>query len=404
MFVYSVNRNVYSVNRNVYSVNRNVYSVYGNVYSVNGNVKSSTVSRHQASEMTNALKAKVKSAATLLQQRKILQRNLRSLQQHSLSREILSNYRSRQHSLPTPDDVKSMSPYINERMRKRRCFADKELEMVMMERERRAEMTFHQNNLLARTVQPPPTPLELTKSRMFMTPREMLHRVFPNHSPSLLELVWQGSGGHLERAIEQLAAGMKCTLGHLPAAVQQPILTPILSASFPQSQATPPSMFAHVSDVTKMFSMFPFVVPSYFMTSHVLPGDDSHVTDSEDDSSSDRCHTEEAHGVPLVTSPGAASPRQVRLTSDMSCHRVKSDGELESINTTRQEFTKIFLYDSKSSQSPPNEMSSSCSGDRNRTNLSHSCPDKTRESDQKQTTKDKTPFLKFSVEAIMSKT
>lgn len=52
--------------------------------------------RHQASEMTSALKAKVKSAATLLQQRKLLQRNLRSLQQHSLSREILSSeYTSR---------------------------------------------------------------------------------------------------------------------------------------------------------------------------------------------------------------------------------------------------------------------------------------------------------------------
>ena len=40
--------------------------------------------------MSSALKAKVKNAANLLQQRKLLQRNLRSLQQHSLSRDILA--------------------------------------------------------------------------------------------------------------------------------------------------------------------------------------------------------------------------------------------------------------------------------------------------------------------------
>ena len=50
--------------------------------------------RHQASEGgTNSEEenAKLKKAANLLQQRKMLQRNLRNLQQHTLSREILAS-------------------------------------------------------------------------------------------------------------------------------------------------------------------------------------------------------------------------------------------------------------------------------------------------------------------------
>ena len=53
--------------------------------------------RHQASESNTEdgeekanKQAKIKNAANLLQQRKMLQRNLRNLQQHTLSREILS--------------------------------------------------------------------------------------------------------------------------------------------------------------------------------------------------------------------------------------------------------------------------------------------------------------------------
>ena len=48
--------------------------------------------RQQAQDGGNseANKEKVKNAANLLQQRKMLQRNLRNLQQHTLSREILA--------------------------------------------------------------------------------------------------------------------------------------------------------------------------------------------------------------------------------------------------------------------------------------------------------------------------
>ncbi|GFR82577.1 doublesex- and mab-3-related transcription factor 2-like [Elysia marginata] len=202
--------------------------------------------------MTSALKAKVKSAATLLQQRKLLQKNLRNLQQHSLSREILSNYRNRANSMQSSDIGKSiMSPMINERMRKRRCFADKELEMVMLERERQAEvlanhrralhhMVYTHNQQLAHlnglrkenfqqqsavnlmSSQPAILQEGLRRIQTFQgnmhavktpreqpSPKEFLQKVFPAHNPSLIELVWQGCGGDLERTIEQLAKGIE---------------------------------------------------------------------------------------------------------------------------------------------------------------------------------------------------
>jgi hypothetical protein len=46
-------------------------------------------------------------------------------------------YQNRMHALPPPEVLRTANnPYLSERMRKRRCFADKDLEMVMMERER----------------------------------------------------------------------------------------------------------------------------------------------------------------------------------------------------------------------------------------------------------------------------
>ena len=146
-----------------------------------------------------------------------------------------------------------MSPLVNERMRKRRCFADKELEMVMLERERQAEVmanhrhTLHQvmhthnqqvahlNGLRINSFQQQSV-LNLTSSRSVMlqeglkkmhafqdevrsviqpqgtsSPKEFLQKVFPAHNASLIELVWQGCGGDLERTIEQLAKGMDPT-------------------------------------------------------------------------------------------------------------------------------------------------------------------------------------------------
>ncbi|XP_050400861.1 doublesex- and mab-3-related transcription factor 2, partial [Patella vulgata] len=194
--------------------------------------------RHQASDMTGALKAKVKNASNLLQQRKLLQRNLRSLQQHSLSREILAGYRTRLHALPPPEALRNMVPFVNERMRKRRCFADKELEMVMLERERQAEIVKTRANgeQISNA-----TNLDANKSRLLlgnMTPREFLQRIFPTHNPNVLELVWQGCGGNLEKAIEQLASSMK----------------------HEQSSATP-QQICQPALLSKYMSSFPFTVP-----------------------------------------------------------------------------------------------------------------------------------------------
>ncbi|PVD23040.1 hypothetical protein C0Q70_16302 [Pomacea canaliculata] len=110
-----------------------------------------TLVRTPGDRNVERLKAKVKNAATLLQQRKLLQRNLRALQQHSLSREILAAYRSRMHVLPPPEALRSVAPFMNERMRKRRCFADKDLEAAMIERERQLEFLRSRSAALAQS-------------------------------------------------------------------------------------------------------------------------------------------------------------------------------------------------------------------------------------------------------------
>lgn len=196
--------------------------------------------RHQATEVSSTLKTKVKNAASILQQRKLLQRNLRNLQQHTHTREILSSYRSRLHSLPTPEALRNVLPYMNERMRKRRCFADRELEVVMFERERQAEIVAKTKSSAAAAAAaaaaahcstslgvsgafPFPlaatnvytVPSDGTQSRHPLSnynPKEFLLRIFPRLNPNVLELVWQGCGGNLERAIEQLASGMHSRL------------------------------------------------------------------------------------------------------------------------------------------------------------------------------------------------
>lgn len=197
--------------------------------------------RHQATEVSNTLKTKVKNATSILQQRKLLQRNLRNLQQHTLSREILSSYRSRLHSLPPPESLRNALPFMNERMRKRRCFADRELDVAMFEREKQAEiMAKTKSNAAAAAVAaaaaanasnplgingsfPFPIvatnlyslPLETIQSRNHSSnysPKDFLLRIFPTLNPNVLELVWQGCGGNLERAIEQLASGMHSRL------------------------------------------------------------------------------------------------------------------------------------------------------------------------------------------------
>ncbi|GFO48124.1 doublesex- and mab-3-related transcription factor a2 [Plakobranchus ocellatus] len=146
-----------------------------------------------------------------------------------------------------------MSPLINERMRKRRCFADKELEVVMLEREKQAEMMANQRRALHHVMQthnsilnglsvntfrgfqqqqalnltPFPSAAmhreERSKSlpglqgKVYFTypshgtssPKDFLQKVFPAQNRRVIELVWQGCGGDMERTIEQLAKEVK---------------------------------------------------------------------------------------------------------------------------------------------------------------------------------------------------
>ena len=82
--------------------------------------------------------------------------------------------------------------------------------MVMLEREQQAELIKRRNSGDA-VPNPTATTEAADKYRLLgnLAPRDFLHRIFPTHNPNVLELVWQGCGGNLERAIEQLASGMK---------------------------------------------------------------------------------------------------------------------------------------------------------------------------------------------------
>ena len=136
-----------------------------------------------------------------------------------------------------------MMPYVSERMRKRRCFADKELEAAMLERERHLESNTR-------------GPIEAIPSAYQMAPREFLRSVFPVVNVNVLELVYQGCGGSLERAVEQIRAQQHAKLiGHpqpLTPPQKQP-LSAFTSVVRPTCLAVPPpSLYGH-----------PFLPPGY---------------------------------------------------------------------------------------------------------------------------------------------
>ena len=139
-------------------------------------------------------------------------------------------------------------PYVSERMRKRRAFADKELETVMFERERQVEaekVKLMQQTAVAGQHHPhlPPVPTAAAvtsaavmdpKSRQLMgqlSPKEFLQRIFPAVNPNVLELVWQGCGGDLERAIEQIVSNNSMSSLHAAHMAQQMALQHRLMAA-----------------------------------------------------------------------------------------------------------------------------------------------------------------------------
>lgn len=105
-----------------------------------------------------------------------------------------------------------MMPCLSERTRKRRAFADTELDAVMMERERLVVTEAAQKLKPPGPVNPSGAPFHLldpARSRQLLGqlgPREFLQRIFPTANPNVLELVYQGCGGSLEKTIEQLVS------------------------------------------------------------------------------------------------------------------------------------------------------------------------------------------------------
>ncbi|KAL3868148.1 hypothetical protein ACJMK2_040982 [Sinanodonta woodiana] len=179
--------------------------------------------RHQASEMSGTLKAKVRNATTMLQQRKMIQRNVRQLQQRDIAREILTAYGSKVFSVPSADPLKSMLPLMNERMRKRRCFADKELEIVMLEREQHTEITSQQtfpSDIIGHPTRKEHAIQEFCNTRKDI---DVLFKLFPAYNPNVLELVWQGCEGNLDKTIQQLTGRFRFNM-----------------------QSTNPKMFSHL--------------------------------------------------------------------------------------------------------------------------------------------------------------
>ncbi len=80
----------------------------------------------------------------------------------------------------------------------------------------------------------PTAALEAAKNRQLMgqlSPREFLQRIFPAVNPNVLELVWQGCGGDLERAIEQIVSNNSMSNLHAAHMAQQMALQQRLLAA-----------------------------------------------------------------------------------------------------------------------------------------------------------------------------
>ncbi|XP_023210676.1 protein male abnormal 3-like [Centruroides sculpturatus] len=90
--------------------------------------------RQQATEGKDTTD-KLKTAEAILEQKRMYQRHLRNLQKSTISRELLQNYRLKLYQLSTANPLRPVLPHLSDRMRKRRCFADKELDAITFDRE-----------------------------------------------------------------------------------------------------------------------------------------------------------------------------------------------------------------------------------------------------------------------------
>ncbi|GAB6027890.1 doublesex and mab-3 transcription factor [Chamberlinius hualienensis] len=117
--------------------------------------------RHQSAiddNKSDVNNVKAKRIETLLAQKKLYQCHLRTLQQNSLLMKESSKSGDRNNSglCGVEAVLSAMFPCINERIRKRRCFADKELDQVMLEREYWMQM----NHIALTAITPTYEPLQ----------------------------------------------------------------------------------------------------------------------------------------------------------------------------------------------------------------------------------------------------
>ena len=189
-----------------------------------------------------------------------------------------------------------MMPCLSERTRKRRAFADTELDAVMMERERFVVNEAHKMKAPA----PPPFHLlDPARSRQLLGqlgPREFLQRIFPTANPNVLELVYQGCGGSLEKTIEQLVSnnvvsqmqaahfaqqqallhqqGKVINASQQKQSQQSAFVRPATNASSPSSPIRPPP--AHtglpVPPYPSLAAFHPLLTPGRLPYPFVLPG------------------------------------------------------------------------------------------------------------------------------------
>ncbi|XP_014675559.1 PREDICTED: doublesex- and mab-3-related transcription factor 2-like [Priapulus caudatus] len=121
----------------------------------------------------------------------------------SISRDILQSCRSARYRFPASDNTRQTLPFMSERMRKRRAFADKELNDIMYEQERHLAA---EKSHLAASLQLPDAAMVAARGGGGggLTPQDFLMRTFPQLNASVLELIYQACGGDLQKTIEKI--------------------------------------------------------------------------------------------------------------------------------------------------------------------------------------------------------
>ncbi|CAC5404148.1 DMRT2 [Mytilus coruscus] len=148
--------------------------------------------RHQSSESPNKVTQKVVNATRVLQERRMMHRSLRHLQQRVVSRDIISNIHQRIfQNNPTKNNDKMQ---LNERIRRRRCFADKDLDTASV-------------GVITKFSEPIDTKRDyysLNSIKVIPSQISMLRHLFPWSNSNILELVLQSCHGDLDTAIYHL--------------------------------------------------------------------------------------------------------------------------------------------------------------------------------------------------------